>query len=339
MQGKLFAPAAAVLIAMSLIQAPSLAAVPAAAAHRDIAYAPADPAAGKGHLLDLFLPETRQGPIPVVIFMRGSAWMAENGREGADQVARQLNPLGYAVAGVNIRSSANARFPAQLHDVKAAVRWLRANASAYGLDAQKIAVMGESSGAWAAVMAGVTGDEPGLEGARDITGISSAVSAVVAFYPPTDFLAMDAFALGGCKDGVAVTPGAFCHDGADSPESRLIGCPLQTCAQKVETANPIRYISRADPPMLIFHGRKDRLVPFRQGQMLYEALSATCHVAGLIELPEADHGPFTKFLEDGQTRAGATMRTTNSGCDKSEPTAITPSWEVIARFLWNAFGG
>lgn len=336
--GKLLFRRAAMLAAMGLIHSASLAAMPAAAVQRDIAYAPADPAGSRGHLLDLFLPQTKQGPAPVVIFMRGSAWMAENGREGADEIARQLNRLGYAVAGVSIRSSTNARFPGQLHDIKAAVRWLRANAAAHGLDPQKIAVMGESSGAWAAVMAGVTGDAPGLEGSLGNTGVSSAVNAVVAFYPPTDFLAMDAHALGGCRDGVAVTSGAFCHDAADSPESRLIGCALQSCPQKVEAANPVRYISRGDPPLLVLHGGKDRRVPFNQSQRLFDALAAACHQATFIELPRADHGPLLAFLTDDATRAGATVRTVDGSCKRTDAVAITPGWDVITGFLSAVFG-
>ena len=91
-----------------------------------IAYTPPQPAVSQGHLLDLYVPTGVERPLPVVIWSGGSGWRAENGRGGAELVAAHLNPAGFAVAGVSIRSSAHARFPAQLYDVKAAIRWLRA---------------------------------------------------------------------------------------------------------------------------------------------------------------------------------------------------------------------
>jgi acetyl esterase/lipase len=154
----------------------------------NVAYAPAQPATSQGHLLDLYLPAKAHGRVPLVIWSHGSGWLAENGREGADALAAILNPRGFAVAGVAIRSSANAQFPAQLYDIKAAIRWLRVHAGRYGLDARRFAIMGESSGGWTAAMAGLTGDDPSLEGDVGIRGPSSRVQAAVPFYPPTDFL-------------------------------------------------------------------------------------------------------------------------------------------------------
>ena len=113
---------------------------------RDLAYAPPEPAGSQGHLLDLYLPQRTGQPVPVVLWSHGSGWMRENGREGADVVAARLNPLGIAVAGVAVRSSANAQFPGQLHDIKAAIRYLKNDARRYGLDPDRFATMGESSG-------------------------------------------------------------------------------------------------------------------------------------------------------------------------------------------------
>lgn len=306
-----------------------------------IAYAPASPEGSQGHLLDLYLPRSgAAAPLPLVLWTGGSAWMAENGRDTAGWVAERLNPAGYAVAGVSIRSSGNAPFPAQLHDIKAAIRWLRANAAAHGLDPERVAVMGDSSGGWTAAMAALTADEPELEGEVGVRGESSAVRAAVAFYPPTDFLQMDAHAIGGCEDGAAVEPGAFCHDGAGSPESLLVGCPIQTCPDAVQRADPLRYVSASDPPLLILHGGADPLVPFQQGQLLYEALSAACLDATFFALPEAGHGPFTKFLTDDATRAGATRRSTTSGsCQRSGPEPAVPTWETVIAFLDRTLGG
>jgi acetyl esterase/lipase len=184
---------------------------PVAPTRADLAYAPASPEGSEGHLLDLYLPEG-EGPFPLVLWSGGSAWMAENGRRSAGWVAEQLNPAGYAVAGVSIRSSGNAPFPAQLHDIKAAIRWLRASAAEHRLDPGRVAVMGDSSGGWTAAMAALTGDVPELEGEVGAREGSSAVRAAVAFYPPTDFLQMDPHAIGGCEGGVGQQPGAFCHE-------------------------------------------------------------------------------------------------------------------------------
>src|SRR5829696_2638941 len=188
---------------------------------RDIVYATADSASRAGHLLDLYIPPTPTGPMPVVIFSSGSAWMATNGRQGGPALAAELNKAGYAVAGVAIRTSAQTTFPGQLHDVKAAIRWLRANAGKYNLNPARIGIAGESSGGWLAAMAAVTGDVAELEGTLGTTGVSSAVQAAIAYYPPTDFLQMDAWALKPCDPAVAMSPtSSFCHDGRQSPESR-----------------------------------------------------------------------------------------------------------------------
>lgn len=181
-------------------------------------------------------------------------------------------------------------------------------------------------------MAAVTGDVPNLEGSIGVTEGSSAVRAAVAFYPPTDFLQMDAHAVGGCEKGKS-SSGAFCHDGADSPESRLVGCEIQTCPEAVQRVNPVSYISKADPPILILHGGSDRLVPFHQGELFYEALSAACHDAALIALPKAGHGPFWELLEDDETRSGATIRQTGPGCQRTAPEPLTPTWETVIAFL------
>jgi len=297
-----------------------------------IPYAPPEPADSQGHLLDLYVPGQADAPVPVVIWTGGSAWLRENGRMRAGLIAEHLNPVGYAVAGVSIRSSGNAPFPAQLHDIKAAIRWLRQHAADHGLDPDRIAIMGDSSGGWTAAMAALTGDVPALEGDVGVREGSSTVRSAVAFYPPTDFLQMDAHTLGECVQGVG-KDGAFCHDGPDSPESLLVGCPIQTCPEAVQRANPAGYVSDADPPMLIFHGGSDPLVPFHQGELLYAALSAACRDVAFVALPHAKHGPVAAFLSDDATRADATLRTTEDGCVRSGPEPFTPTWQTVIDFL------
>ena len=295
--------------------------------HADLEYAPADPPASNGHTLDLFLPQGVSGPLPVVIWTGGSAWMADTGKRTAPGIAARLGPAGYAVAGVSIRSSSQVQFPGQLHDMKAAIRWLRTNASKYGLDAGRIGIMGDSSGGWTTAMAALTGDVPALEGQVGLTGVSSAVQAAVAFYPPTDFLTMDAWALRKCE-------APRCHDDVSSPESRLVGCAIQSCPDRVQAANPLRYITPADPPILILHGGSDPLVPHNQGEQLYMALNKACREAIFISLPKAGHGPWNGFLTDDAIREAATMRsTTAAGCMVTAPAPFTPTWQTVIGFL------
>lgn len=311
------------------------------ATHSDITYAPADPSNSEGHLLDLYLPESVEA-VPVVIWSGGSGWMADNGRETAAWLAPALNEAGFALAGVSIRSSSQTSFPGQLHDIKSAIRWLRANAEEYGIDGARIAVMGDSSGGWMAAMAGVTGDVPTLEGAIGLTGPSSAVQAVVAFYPPTRFTEMDANTFDPCTPGTGVLSAmllgkVICHDDDDSPESRLIGCSIQSCPEKVHLADPTRYVSEQDPPIMILHGVPDPLVPHAQGELLYSTLSAACHDAVFISLPKAGHGPAWDFLTDDNVRDGATMRSTSrNSCTVVGPENYKPDMNTIVEFLQRA---
>jgi acetyl esterase/lipase len=295
--------------------------------HANLDYAPPEPAASNGHKLDLFIPDG-PGPFPVVIWTGGSAWRADTGKNRAGQIAQQLLPLGYAVAGASIRSTSQAVFPAQLHDIKAAIRWLRANARTHKLNPDRIGIIGDSSGGWTAAMAALTGDAPELEGSVGTTGLSSAVQAAIALYPPTDFIQMDAWALRKC----ASPPG--CHDDATSPESQLVGCAIQSCPDKVKAANPMTYLTPADPPMMILHGNSDPLVPHNQGERLYMALNKACRDAIFISLPKAGHGPVAGFLTDDAIREGATRRSTSAaGCAVTNPAPYTPTWTTITEFL------
>jgi acetyl esterase/lipase len=298
----------------------------------DIAYAPPQPVASAGHLLDLYLPTRAEHPLPLVIWTRGSAWRAENGREEAELVAAQLNPLGFAVAGVAIRSSRQALFPAQLHDIKAAIRWLRAHATDYHLDPAQFGIMGSSSGGWTAAMAGVTGGAPELEGEVGIIGPSSRVQAVVAFYPPTDFLQMDAHMLEG---GVAfnrrmsLTRG---HADPQSPESLLLGCPIEECPNAVRMANPVTHVGRDAPPFLIVHGERDLLVPAHQSELLYAALEAAGAEATLILAPQGEHGVWPAHLNDPAVNAGAVARSSRPGSGAAAR-PVELNWDTIIDFF------
>lgn len=166
--------------------------------------------------------------------------------------------------------------------MKAAVRWIRANAKQYRFDPERVGVFGGSAGGHLAALLGTSGGQPELE---DLTlgnpQYSSRVQAVVDFYGPTDLSKMQEQQLG-CYPLNANDPLL--------PPSLLLGCSVQSCPEKAATANPITYISRDDPPFLIMHGTLDCLVPWQQSQMLHDALKAGGVPSQLYILEGAEHG-------------------------------------------------
>jgi acetyl esterase/lipase len=210
-------------------------------------------------LLDLYLPEEAAGPLPVVVGIYGGAWMAGS-KEQAQGI--RLAGRGYAVATPNYRLSGVAKFPAQIEDCKAAVRWLRANAKKYNLDPDRIGAIGHSAGGHLASLLGTSAGVKEFE-KGDNLDFSSRVQAVCAMSGPTDFLQMDAHAPKGAM---------LKHDPANSPESQLIGGAIQENKEKVARANPITYVSKDAPPFLLIHGDQDPLVPAHQAVLLNEAL-------------------------------------------------------------------
>lgn len=230
-----------------------------ARALRDLAYVDG------GHerqRLDLFVPHSAH-PLPLIVWIHGGAFRMGD-KAGADRDnAAPLDYLarGYAVASINYRLSQHARFPAQLEDCKAAVRWLRAHATEFNLAPERVAAWGPSAGGYLSAFLGTTGSAREFDVGAHLDQ-SSRVQCVVDYFGPTDFLQMDAHR----------PPGGMVHDGADSPESQLIGGPIQEHPQRVARANPITYVTADAPPFLIVHGDADPLVPHHQSVLLAEAL-------------------------------------------------------------------
>jgi len=245
-----------------------------APAHANLVYASIK---RKKLLLDLYLPAGGQNPpFPLVVWVHGGAFRAGDKN---DPTALPLVEAGFAVASINYRLSQEALFPAQLYDCKAAVRWLRAHASEYHLLAEKIGVWGASAGGHLAAMLGVTNNIEELEGkVGDCLEQSSAVQAVCDWFGPTNFLRMNDF------------PGSMDHDAADSPESELVGGPIQENPHLVAAANPITYVSKSAPPFLIMHGEDDPLVPANQSEILAAALRDNGIEIDLIMIPGMGHG-------------------------------------------------
>ena len=231
--------------------------------HSDLAYAP-DSNAQK---LDLYLPEG-SGPFPLVMMVHGGGFMFGDKADGAGLTGvDQLLAAGYAVASINYRLSGEAQYPAQIHDANAAVRFLRANAAQYNLDPDNFGAWGASAGGNLVALLGTTCGVAELEGA-DLGNAdqSSCVQAVVDWFGPIDFLKMD--------EQFAGTSCPQTHDAADSPESKLVGAPIQTVPDLVKTTNPMNYIDDQDAPFIIQHGTADCNIPPVQGQNLADALAA-----------------------------------------------------------------
>lgn len=188
---------------------------------------------------------------------------------------------GYAGASINYRLSHHAIFPAQIEDVKAAVRWLRANAETYRFDPDRFAAWGASAGGHLVTMLGTAGDIEEFEVGEDLE-VSSRVQAVVDYFGPTDFIQMDAYRL----------PDGLVHDAPDSPESKLVGGPIQEYKDRVVRANPITYVSKDDPPILIIHGDQDKLVPYQQSVLLKDALEKVGVPVTLYNVVGEGHGGF-----------------------------------------------
>lgn len=235
---------------------------------RDVKYGPHE----ERNLLDVYVPADTKGPLPLVIWIHGGGW--RNGAKGAGGPAIGLLKQGFAVAAINYRLSGNAPFPAQIEDCKAAIRYLRANAHKYGFDPEQFGVWGSSAGGHLVALLGTSGDVKTLEGdVGDHDDVSSRVQAVCDWYGPTDLLQM-----GGS------------HNNADSPESLLIGGPIQTNKEKVARANPITYVSADDPPFLIMHGTSDTVVRYNQSELLKTALKKAGVECQLVPLDGAGHG-------------------------------------------------
>jgi acetyl esterase/lipase len=283
----------------------------------DIPYTVAEPAGTLGNLLDLYIPQMPgRKELPLVIWTSGSAWFSDNGKAGAESIAAEFNPRGYAVAGVSVRSSFQVKFPGQLYDIRAAIRWLRSNGGDYSIDPDRIAIMGNSSGGWVSAIAATTSDILQLEGEPDVGGVSSAVQAAVPFFPPTEFLRMN--------EQFSVID----HDSPFSPESLLVGCAIQTCPEATQAANPISYVNGLEPRIHVFHGTADPLVPPNQSMLLYEALKSARSEVSYTLVEGAGHS-----VEDIIGADVFTVSSVNAGGRERVGQKPAPTWSAVEHFI------
>jgi acetyl esterase/lipase len=249
---------------------------------QDLAYASVSPT----QKLDLYIPTNGAGPFPLVVMIHGGGFMFGDKADGAGLAGvDQLLEAGYAVASINYRLSGEATHPAQINDAKAAVRFLKANASQYNLNPEKFGTWGASAGGNLASLLGTTCGVKELEGAElGNADQSSCVQAVVDWFGPIDFLKMDEqFAGSGCPQT---------HNDASSPESKLVGAAIQTVPDLVKTTNPMNYMDATDPPFFIENGTADCNIPPIQNKNFADALSRTigADMVTYVSLEGAGHG-------------------------------------------------
>ena len=250
--------------------------------------------------LDLYCPEKVSGPLPVIVWIHSGGW-SRGRKERCPAVT--LVQDGYAVASIDYRLTTTAPFPAQIEDCKAAVRWLRANASTYHLDPDHIGVWGHSAGGHLAALLGTSGGVRELEGTGDNMSYSSRVQAVCVVSGPGDLLQLYRAATGpsGTEMNPKVKPAL----------EALIGVPVEENKTKAMAASPITYVSKDDPPFLIIHGEIDSTVPVSQAESFAAALKAAGVETTLEIAPGRGHGAggpkfqpmikafFDKYLKKG----------------------------------------
>lgn len=231
--------------------------------------------------LDLYLPTSAtqpQGGYPLIIWFHGGGWQLGS-RASIELAAVKQIERGYALASVSYSLSDKAQWPTQIHEAKAAVRWLRASAQNFGLNPQQFIAWGMSAGAHTACLLGTSAEQSELEGTMGSLDQSSAVQGVVGFYPPTDFLQM-------------VNDGLIDHYAADSPTALFLGAPVREVPEKAASANPIQYVSSSSPATLLLHGDADPVVPLVQSELLFDALTQQGVKSQLNVYPGYTHGDF-----------------------------------------------
>ncbi|MGW2048321.1 alpha/beta hydrolase fold domain-containing protein [Streptomyces sp. NPDC001858] len=283
---------------------------------RDLVY-------GGGLRMDLYLPPSAPThtptptPMPVIVWLSGGGWRSQRRGQGP-RLSRLFAERGYAMADIEYRSTAVSRWPAQLHDVRAALRHLRDIADVYALDPSAIGLWGSSAGAHLALLAACAADA------------APAVRAVVAGYPPTDLLSLNDDAL----------PGGVLGVDPSAPAWGLLGGRPSDRAATAAEASPARQVRPGVPPVLLLHGDADLIIGPAQSRRLHDALLAAGSESHLLLVHGADHG----FLNTGDWELRprtATVRSSRAP-DAEGSVLLTPA--LIERFFdrhlrtdpWNA---
>jgi acetyl esterase/lipase len=231
-------------------------------------------ASGESLLVDIYRPKVITKKLPVVVWIYGGSWKEGN---------KDFCPIAFmatqqlAIVSINYRLDNVAKFPAQIYDCKGAIRWLRANASKYNLDANHIGIFGASAGGHLALLLATTAGNPRMEGdVGDNLAFSSKVQCVCAFYPPTDL------------NRLVTDPKVRSNPNGDV--AKLIGGPVAENIEKANFASPIFYVNKNCAPVFLMHGASDTLVPPEQSEIFYQALLKAGVDAHLEIIPNKGHG-------------------------------------------------
>jgi acetyl esterase/lipase len=231
-------------------------------------------ASGQKLLMDIYRPKTITKKLPVVVWIYGGAW--KNGSKNFCPIAFMATQQ-LAIVSINYRLDSVAKFPAQIYDCKGAIRWLRAHADQYHLDADHIGVFGASAGGHLALLLAATAGNPKMEG--DVGGnldFSSKIQCVCAFYPPTDL------------NRLVSDPKTRMNPEGDV--AKLIGGAVAENEEKANFASPIFYVNKNCAPVFLMHGANDTLVPPEQSKIFYESLLKAGVDARLEIIPNQGHG-------------------------------------------------
>jgi len=246
---------------------------------KNLQYAEVD---GKPLLLDLYLPEKPEGS-PLVIWVHGGGW---KGGSKQNCFVKWLSNFGYTVASINYRLVDIAKWPAQLHDCKGAIRWLRANAQTYGYNPDCVIAAGASAGGHLVALLGTTGDSEELEG--NVGGNSeqsSRVQAVVDYYGATDFL-------------LRSRTQSWKVNKLGSVVYNLLGGPANQLVDKAKQASAKFHVTPNDAPLLVFHGGKDTTVLMNQTDAIEEAYKKHNLPVTVYRLKDAGHGGFVFYSSE-----------------------------------------
>jgi acetyl esterase/lipase len=248
-------------------------------AEYDVPYVPEG---DEAQALDIYYPASpAEKPLPLLVWIHGGGWQG-----GSKTQVPYLNQLtrGYVVASIEYRFSQKAKFPAQIQDCQAAIRWLRANAAKYSIDPQRIGVGGGSAGGHLAALVGTSGGKKAFPMIGGNEEQSDRVQAVCDIFGPANFWTVVKQA-----EEDKNVKNIFKWNQGD-PYSNLIGAKLGEDKEKCEAVSPVHYVSGDNPPFLILHGDHDALVPFAQSVELAEGLASAGVEVTLQRLPGAGHG-------------------------------------------------
>ncbi|MBD5549450.1 MAG: alpha/beta hydrolase [Lachnospiraceae bacterium] len=230
--------------------------------------------------LDIIYPEDPEKLYPCIVWICGGAWLTMDRSAHLPYLA-ELARSGFVVASVEYRTSNEAVYPAQIIDVKSAIRYLRAHSDRYRIDPERLGAMGESAGGYLTAMAALAND-PAYD-VGDYLEYSSKIQAACPWYPPTD---------------VTAFPYSSPLEAAASPESLMLGMNVMLNQEKAMNASPVNYVSKDAPPFMILHGINDHTVPFSQGEILHDKLEAAGCDVKLIAIEGADHAD-RQFFQEG----------------------------------------